>query len=145
MHQELRHYHVVFQFTLLGASQHGIVPVLLTFHFQVCLLSLVLPYCPSSLLGITLHFTLLLLAGISFPEVIHCTWSETLPFFLQSCIFWPCFYPVSATHNLLCLIIKLEFSSSLSPPPKKKEAFRSAVQFGWTSWRQWLMCFLTTM
>lgn len=73
MHQELRHYHVVFQFTLLGASQHGIVPVLLTFHFQVCLLSLVLPYCPSSLLGITLHFTLLLLAGISFPEVIHCT------------------------------------------------------------------------
>lgn len=70
MHQELRHYHIVFQsiFTLLGASQHGTVPVLLTSkgsnHFQVCptlglvLLSLVLPLCPSSLSGITLPFSL---------------------------------------------------------------------------------------
>lgn len=43
MHQESRHCHVVFWsiLTLLGASQHGIVPVLLTSvgsnHFQVCL------------------------------------------------------------------------------------------------------------
>lgn len=76
--------------------------------------------------GHYLAFYSFLLDGIIFTEVILCKLPETLPFYLYSCsIFWPCFYPVTVTHSLLCLSTELESLVLLFLLPQEEERWCS--------------------